>query len=153
MVTGASKVFGLVGHPIRRSLSPAMHNKLFKLKGVDAVYVAFDVLPSQASKVANAIRTLDLAGCNLTVPFKAAILSELDEVRRGTVMDYIDNYDQVILTAPDEKLLVKNPKFNGKIFFVKNGEIIAVSILEIRVRLFFYKLYLYPYFFLNPHQL
>ena len=39
-------------------------------------------------------------------------------------MDYIDNYDQVILTAPDEKLLVKNPKFNGKIFFVKNGEII-----------------------------
>ena len=52
------------------------------------------------------------------------ILSELDEVRRGTVMDYIDNYDQVILTAPDEKLLVKNPKFNGKIFFVKNGEII-----------------------------
>ena len=80
MVTGASKVFGLVGHPIRRSLSPAMHNKLFKLKGVDAVYVAFDVLPSQASKVANAIRTLDLAGCNLTVPFKAAILSELDEI-------------------------------------------------------------------------
>ena len=80
MVTGASKVFGLVGHPIRRSLSPAMHNKLFELKGVDAVYVAFDVLPSLAPRVASAIRTLDLAGCNLTVPFKAAILSELDEI-------------------------------------------------------------------------
>jgi shikimate dehydrogenase len=80
VVTGTSKVFGLVGHPIRRSLSPAMHNKLFALKGVDAVYVAFDVLPSLAPTVAGAIRTLDLAGCNLTVPFKAAILSELDEI-------------------------------------------------------------------------
>lgn len=80
MVTASTSVFGLMGHAIRRSLSPAMHNELFALKGVDAVYVAFDVLPSRAGQVADAIRTLDLAGCNLTVPFKAVILSQLDEV-------------------------------------------------------------------------
>jgi len=56
------------------------------------------------------------------------ILSELDETRRGTVMEYISNYDQVLLTAPDEKLLVKNPKFKGKIFYVNNGEIVDSKI-------------------------
>ena len=52
------------------------------------------------------------------------ILSELDESRRGTVMEYVSSYDQVLLTAPDEKLLVKNSKSIGKIFYVSNGEII-----------------------------
>tara|TARA_B100001029_G_scaffold179880_1_gene191988 strand:+ start:8261 stop:9145 length:885 start_codon:yes stop_codon:yes gene_type:complete len=52
------------------------------------------------------------------------ILSELDESRRGTVMEYVSNYDQVLLTVPDEKLLVKNSKSMGKIFYVSNGEII-----------------------------
>ena len=56
------------------------------------------------------------------------ILSELDETRRGTVMEYISNYDQVLLTAPDEKLLVKNSKFGGKIFYVNNGEIVDSKI-------------------------
>ena len=52
------------------------------------------------------------------------ILSELDEARRVTVMDYITKFDQVLLTVPDEKLLIKNSKLKGKIFYVNNGEII-----------------------------
>ena len=43
-------------------------------------------------------------------------------------MEYISNYDQVLLTAPDEKLLVKNPKFEGKIFYVNDGEIVDSKI-------------------------
>ena len=39
-------------------------------------------------------------------------------------MEYVSSYDQVLLTAPDEKLLVKNSKSIGKIFYVSNGEII-----------------------------
>lgn len=80
MITGRTRVFGLVGHPIRHSLSPAMHNELFRRKRVDAVYVALDVQPSRAADVADAIRTLALAGANLTVPFKEAVLPRLDEL-------------------------------------------------------------------------
>ena len=39
-----TRVFGLLGHPVRHSLSPEMHTALFAKYGLDAVYVAFDVL-------------------------------------------------------------------------------------------------------------
>lgn len=78
MISGKTRVFGLVGHPIRHSLSPAMHNELFRRKRIDAVYVALDVRPERADEVAGAIRTLALAGCNLTVPFKERVLPGLD---------------------------------------------------------------------------
>ncbi len=78
MITGKTRVFALVGHPIRHSLSPAMHNELFRRKGIDAVYVALDVKPELAESVAGSIRTLALAGCNLTVPFKERVIPALD---------------------------------------------------------------------------
>ena len=78
MITGATRVYGLVGHPFRHSLSPAMHNELFRRCGVDAVYVTFDVAPERAEEVVPAIRALALAGVNLTVPFKERVLPQLD---------------------------------------------------------------------------
>ncbi len=81
-VTGATRVYGLIGHPVRHSLSPAMYNRLFAQFGIDAVYVALDVHPDFADRVADAIRTLDLVGVNLTVPFKERVLPFLD---RSTV--------------------------------------------------------------------
>ena len=48
--------------------------------GTNAVYVAFEVNPSQAKEVAESIRTLGLSGVNLTVPFKESILPYLDEL-------------------------------------------------------------------------
>lgn len=80
MITGRTRVFGLVGHPVHHSLSPAMHNELFRRAGVDAVYVAFEVPPAGAPDVGRAVRTLGLAGVNLTVPFKEAILPDLDDL-------------------------------------------------------------------------
>ncbi len=50
---------------------------------MDATYVAFDVHPDRVDQVANAIRTLDIRGCNLTVPFKGAILPDLDRITRA----------------------------------------------------------------------
>ena len=61
-ISGRTRVFGLIGHPVRHSLSPAMHSALFERLGLDAVYLAFDVHPDRAAGVADAIRTgsLDL---------------------------------------------------------------------------------------------
>lgn len=78
MITGRTRVFALVGHPIRHSLSPAMHNELFRRLGIDAVYVPLDAPPERAASVGESIRALGLAGCNLTVPFKEAVLPSLD---------------------------------------------------------------------------
>ncbi len=80
MISGHTRVFGLLGHPVRHSLSPEMHSTLLRELGIDGVYVAFDVDPARAHLVGDAIRTLDLVGVNLTVPFKTAILPQLDHV-------------------------------------------------------------------------
>jgi shikimate dehydrogenase len=80
MISGSTRTFGLIGHPVRHSLSPAMHNELFRRKRVDAIYVAFDTRPEDASGVGPAIRTLALAGANLTVPFKERVLPDLDRL-------------------------------------------------------------------------
>lgn len=80
MISARTRVFGLIGHPVRHSLSPAMYNELFRRYGLDAVYVAFDVSPERAEDVAAAVRTLDLVGVNLTVPFKELVLPELDHM-------------------------------------------------------------------------
>lgn len=80
MISGRTRIFGLVGHPVRHSLSPVMHSALFSRLGIDAVYVAFDVNPDRADRVADALRTLDVVGVNLTVPFKERILPHLDHL-------------------------------------------------------------------------
>ena len=80
MISGRTQVFALVGHPVEHSLSPALYNPQFEADGIDAVYVALDVHPDQAMQVGHMIRHMGLAGANLTVPFKAAVLSSLDRV-------------------------------------------------------------------------
>jgi len=62
-----------------------MHTQLFEDFGIDAVYMAFDVSPSRASELASAIRTLGIRGVNLTVPFKSAIIDDLDEVTQAGI--------------------------------------------------------------------
>ena len=79
-ITGHTRVYGLVGHPVRHSLSPAIYNRLFARFDIDAVYLAFDVDPDQAERVAELIRVMGMVGVNLTVPFKERILAHLDGV-------------------------------------------------------------------------
>ncbi len=96
-ISGHTRVFGLIGHPVRHSLSPRMHTALFSRLGLDAVYLAFDVHPDRADRVADAIRTLDLCGVNLTVPFKERVTPSLDHatqaVREAGSSNVVTNVD------------------------------------------------------------
>jgi len=76
--TGQSDTYALIGHPVARSRSPGLHGALFAAAGIDAVYVCFDVAPEAAGAAVSAVRTLGLAGANLTVPFKESVLPHLD---------------------------------------------------------------------------
>lgn len=77
---GTTPVYAVVGHPIAHSRSPEIHNALFARHGLDGVYVALPVDPTEAGRLGAALRTLGLAGVNLTVPFKEAIVPQLDAV-------------------------------------------------------------------------
>ena len=78
--SGKTQVYGIFGDPVAHSLSPAMHNAAFAALGLDAVYVPFHVLPEGLPAAIAGLRALRIAGINLTVPHKEAVLPLLDEV-------------------------------------------------------------------------
>lgn len=69
---------GVVGYPVRHSLSPAMHNAAFQALGLNWVYLAFEVAPDQLSAAVAGMRGLGIRGLNLTIPHKEAVRPLLD---------------------------------------------------------------------------
>ena len=70
MIVGETKLVGLIGNPIARSLSPRMQNAAFAARGLDWAYVP---LPVERDELEDAIRglvALGLAGANVTAPYK-----------------------------------------------------------------------------------
>lgn len=81
-ISGKTKVLGLVGYPVEHSLSPAMHNAAFEELKLDCCYVTFSVKPELLKDAVSAIRSLNLAGVNVTVPHKEKVIPFLDEVNK-----------------------------------------------------------------------
>lgn len=79
-LTGAARVYGVLGHPVTHSLSPAMHNAAFAALGLDAVYVPFPVQPEELPQAVAGLKAAGVCGFNLTVPHKTAILPLLADM-------------------------------------------------------------------------
>lgn len=75
-----TRVCGILGHPVKHSLSPALHNAAFAAVGVDFVYVAHDVAPSALGSAIQGARALGYRGLSVTIPHKVAALAHVDEV-------------------------------------------------------------------------
>jgi len=78
LISGATRVVGILGDPVAHSRSPAMHNAAFAALGLDWVYVPFPVAATDVSAAVAAVRALGLAGVNVTVPHKQAVLAHCD---------------------------------------------------------------------------
>ena len=77
-LTSATRVYGVLGQDVLRSLSPAIHNRAFAALGEDAVYV-----PLQAGSLAaflRALPALELSGFSVTRPYKQQILPHLASI-------------------------------------------------------------------------
>lgn len=73
MISGGTRLVGLIGMPVAGSLSPSMHNAAFAALGLDWAYVA---LPVEEAALENAVRglpALGFAGANVTAPYKTAV--------------------------------------------------------------------------------
>jgi shikimate dehydrogenase len=82
-ITGHTTLVGVIGWPVKHSLSPAMHNAAFAELGLDWVYVPLPVYPDHVAEAVRGLRALGFAGANVTVPHKQAVLAQLDEVSRA----------------------------------------------------------------------
>lgn len=65
------------------SRSPVMFSAVLKRQGINAVYVPFAVKPQNLGRALEAMRVLNIAGANVTAPFKESILPHLDQLSEG----------------------------------------------------------------------
>jgi len=80
MLSSNTLIYGIIGNPVRHSLSPIIHNKAFKRIGKDAVYLTFEV--NDLQDAIKGIRALGIRGVSVTIPFKSEVISYLDEVEQ-----------------------------------------------------------------------
>ncbi len=80
MITGHTRNFGVIGHPIGHSLSPAMQNAGIQAAGLDAVYIAMPVEERELAQAVTGLKTLGFQGFNVTIPHKQAIMPFLDAI-------------------------------------------------------------------------
>ena len=73
------RTYCIIGDPVDHSLSPAMHNAAFKALNLNCVYIAFRVGKDELEAGLLSLRKTNIAGFNVTMPHKVAILSLLDE--------------------------------------------------------------------------
>ncbi len=112
-ITGSTKLYAILGRPVHHSASPDLYNAWFAHHSVDARYGALDVPPAKSEQVPDALRTLGLAGVNLTVPLKEAVLPHLDELalsarRAGAVNVVIREGDRLVGHNTDGSGLVSH---------------------------------------------
>ncbi len=75
-----TKIVGVIGHPIKHSQSPMMHNFAFNKGNLDFVYLPFDIAPTNLKDALKGMVALGIAGFNVTVPHKERIVEHLDEL-------------------------------------------------------------------------
>jgi shikimate dehydrogenase len=78
VLTGHTRAAGVIGSPIRHSLSPVIFNAAFGAAGLDWAYLAFDVPEGAAGLAMGGMRALGLEGLSVTMPHKAAVIDALD---------------------------------------------------------------------------
>lgn len=78
-ITGKTRVIGIIGWPVTHSLSPVMHNAAFEYLDLDFCYVPLGVKEGNLGVAIRGVPALNIAGINVTIPYKESVLPYLSE--------------------------------------------------------------------------
>ena len=106
MLTGETRLVGLLGNPVSHSLSPRMQNAAFAARGLNWAYVPLPVEPEHLEAAVSGLAALGFAGANVTIPHKSAVVAfchELDAVaeRAGSVNTLVIQDGRVLGSSTD----------------------------------------------------
>ena len=111
----STKVYGIIGWPVKQSMSPLVHNAGFEQIGWDGVYVPMPVESSYESFKATVLslidhRELDFAGASVTIPHKEHLYRLASELGTGNL--WLNDPDSEACGAGNT--LVVSPVFDSK---------------------------------------
>lgn len=100
------RMFALLGHPVRHSVSPVMHSAAFRALDLPYIYSAFDV-PTEEDlrQLVDEVRSGVIAGANVTVPHKQRVLSMVDVIDESAAAVGAAN---VLCRTPDRRVIAYN---------------------------------------------
>ena len=113
----SKQIYGLIGHPVKHSLSAAMHNAAFAYLGINAEYKLFDILPENLEDFlkpggivkdieGNEIDKKNIKGFNVTIPHKEAVL-------KFVLLDDEKSYGVKEIQAVNTIIVNENGTLNG----------------------------------------
>jgi len=136
------KKYLVIGNPIEHSLSPLIHNYWMKKNGLkDSIYEKKKVEEKDLEDIVNQVRNEELAGVNVTLPFKEKIVPFLDRLddtaaHSKTVNTLLNVGSKTVLGLNTdgtgfERSFVKHPstKYDGKDIFIIGAGGVTPSIL------------------------
>ncbi len=85
-LSGHTKPFAVLGHPIGHTLSPVMHNASIQSLEFDGIYLALDVHPDRLMEVLPAMQLMGFGGVNLTVPHKEIAFHGLEKLDESALL-------------------------------------------------------------------
>ena len=96
------KQYGIIGTPLSHSLSPILHNFWFKKNDIKANYSLIEIEKNTIKDIINKIRTKELHGINVTVPYKQDVIPYLDliinEAKETSSINtiYLNNENKIV---------------------------------------------------------
>ena len=95
----STKTYCIIGDPIHHSLSPAMQNAAFAAKGLNCTYIAFRVPQHELKDSIEALRSINIAGFNVTTPHKTEAMRHLDELdataKKASAVNTVNNIEGI----------------------------------------------------------
>ena len=79
-IDGDTSLYGIIGHPVRHTFSPVMHNAAFRATGLNAVYLPFPLAPADLRQGLEGLLAVGARGLNVTVPHKTGSIPHLAEL-------------------------------------------------------------------------
>ena len=79
-ISGKTRVCGVIGNPIKHTLSPTIQNAAFNHLKLDFVFLAFEVKAVELENALRGMRGFGIHGLNVTMPYKNKVISYLDEL-------------------------------------------------------------------------
>ena len=77
---GYTRTCGLIGNPVKHTMSPLIHNSLASMTGINMVYVPFEVKEKELKNAIKGAMALDIQGMNVTIPYKTDVIPFLEDV-------------------------------------------------------------------------
>ena len=118
-ISAQTRIYGVIGNPIRHSRSPEIHNPIYREKGWDAVYLRFcvDSLPDFLALS----ELLPIFGISVTVPHKESVAQLANSVSATSSIDFEDSVESRVKLLGAANTLYRSAK--GNVWFTENTDI------------------------------